>query len=38
MDVLGIKMFSKFKLNIFNLVPIGGAHGVACILRIRRMT
>ena len=32
MDVLGIIIFSKFKLNLFNLVPFGGAHGGAFIL------
>ena len=37
MAVLGIIMFCKFKLNLFNLGPFGGDHDVACRLRIMRM-
>ena len=37
MAVLGIKMFHKLKLNLFNLVPFGGAHGVSCRLRRNSM-
>ena len=32
MAVLGITMFRKLKLNIFNFGPFGGAHDVAYIL------
>ena len=28
--VLDITIFCEFKSNIFNLIPFGGAHGVAC--------
>ena len=37
MAVLGIKMFHKLKLNIFNLGPFGGAYFIACRLLRRRM-
>ena len=30
MAVLDITMFRQFKLDLFNLGPFGGAHGLAC--------
>ena len=30
MAILGITMFRKLKLNLFNLGPFGGSRGVAC--------
>ena len=37
MDVLGITMFRKFKLNPFDLGSFGGAHSGDFMLVIRRM-